>query len=196
MPTRAIDMTGLRFGRLVVLRRGENKGVEPCWICRCDCGSTTAPRGASLRHGYTQSCGCIAREITSERSIRHGLTGTPEWRSWAAMRGRCLSPSHRNYAGYGGRGITVCDRWRESFENFFADMGPRPSPAHQIDRIDNNSGYSQENCRWATRAENMSNRRVTVRYGGLTLKEISAATGENYYTLKTRAFRGLMQRDP
>lgn len=195
MPIKAIDLTGRAFGRLMVLERSENGGKEPRWLCACICGRKKVVFGSSLKSGQTRSCGCIAREVTRARSITHGMFGSPEWRAWASMRSRCLVPTNRNYANYGGRGITVCVRWRDSFEAFYRDMGPRPSPHHQIDRINNNAGYEPNNCRWATRAENQRNRRTTVRYGGLTLREISERTGENYYTLKTRAFRGLMQRD-
>jgi len=123
------------------------------------------------------------------------MYGTPEWHAWASMRARCFSSTHKSFKDYGGRGITVCDRWVESFDNFYADMGPRPSASHQIDRANNEEGYAPENCRWATRTENMRNRRVTVRYGGLTLRELSEQTGVAYETLKTRSCRGLLLRD-
>jgi len=106
-----------------------------------------------------------------------------------------MNPGHKSFADYGGRGITVCERWELSFANFLADMGSRPSPGHQIDRVDNNKGYSPDNCRWAVRTVNMRNRRTTVRYGGKTMREIAEQTGENYYTLKTRARRQAWTRD-
>lgn len=195
MSLKAKNLVGLTFNRLTVIERGPNAGKEPRWICRCDCGNERLVYGSSLKSGQTKSCGCLVADRNRERSITHGMHGSSEWRTWASMRARCLSPTHKQYAGYGGRGITVCDRWRDSFENFYADMGARPSPDHQLDRINNDQGYFPENCRWATRAENMRNRRVTVRYGGLTLRELADKTGENYYTLKTRAFRGQLQRD-
>lgn len=89
----------------------------------------------------------------------HGLSYTPEYRAWQQMRLRCLDPQHRAYPRYGGRGITICDRWKDSPENFVADMGPRPSPRHEIDRVDNDRGYEPDNCRWATRKTNSRNRR-------------------------------------
>lgn len=191
----AKNLVGSIYGKLTVIARAENKGKEPCWACVCTCGRHAVIRGMSLKNGATQSCGCIARKKTKERSVTHGMYGTPEWHAWAAMRARCAKNSCKSFKDYGARGITVCERWDVSFESFYEDMGPRPSTDHQLDRIDNNSGYSPDNCRWATRCENMRNRRVTVRYGGLTLREIADKTGENYNTLKTRAFRGLMQRD-
>jgi hypothetical protein len=93
---------------------------------------------------------------------KHGLSYAPEYRAWQTMRLRCLVPTNAAYADYGGRGITVCDRWKDSPENFLADMGPKPSPKHELDRIDNDRGYEPSNCRWVTRSENDRNRRSTV----------------------------------
>ena len=186
----ARDMTGQVFSRLTVLHRTDNVGKEPYWMCLCVCGEVKALSGSCLRSSNVRSCGCLARDITSARSIKHGMVESSEWSTWASMRARCTNPNNRRFFDYGGRGITVCERWTESFESFFADMGPRPSPDYQIDRIDNNAGYYPENCRWVTRAENMRNRRVTKRYAGLTLREWSEITGINYNTLKTQARRG------
>ncbi len=185
----ARDMTGQVFSRLTVVSRASNVGKEPYWVCICACGETKAVSGSCLRAGSVRSCGCLAREVTSVRSTKHGMVGSPEWFTWASMRARCSNPNTRNFSDYGGRGITVCERWN-TFEAFFADMGPRPSSSHQIDRIDNDSGYFPENCRWVTRSENMRNRRITKRYAGLTLREWSEKTGVNYNTLKTQARRG------
>lgn len=190
---KAIELTGLFFGLLTVLGRGPNAGKEPRWNCVCACGARTLVYGSSLRCGGTTSCGCAAREATRERSTRHGMTGAPEWLAWASMKARCSNPNTRGFANYGGRGIKVCERWT-SFENFIADMGVRPTSGHQLDRIDNDGDYEPGNCRWATRKENMRNRRVTKRYDGMTLREIADATGANYNTLKTRARRGKLER--
>jgi hypothetical protein len=185
-----IDLTGSAFGKLIVISRAKNKGKETRWICRCECGNSKEIYGIALKSGHTKSCGCIAKETASNKAKIHGMFGTPEWFVWASMKGRCSNKNHKQYAAYGGRGITVCDEWTSSFQSFFTDMGSRPSQDHQLDRIDNNTGYSKENCRWATRTENQRNRRVTKRFNGYTLKEISDITGHNYNTLKTNLRRG------
>ena len=186
----AMEMIGKIFGRLTITERGANAGKERRWWCLCECGNIKLIYGLSLRSGATRSCGCLAREVASKINTTHGMTGTTEWRAWASMKSRCSNEKIKAFHDYGGRGIKVCKEWQSSFLAFYRDMGSRPSPEHQIDRIDNNGNYCPENCRWVTRSENMRNRRVTKRYAGLTLKEWAEKTGKNYNTLKTRARRG------
>lgn len=131
---------------------------------KCTCGTNLNTRLMAVRHGNTKSCGCLVRETSKARFTTHGARQTITYRRWCYMLHRCRNPNCKAYKNYGGRGITVCDRWLK-FENFLADMGEVPVSTHikyQIDRIDNNSGYSPENCRWVTPKQNARNMRKTV----------------------------------
>jgi hypothetical protein len=156
------DRAGERYGRLTVIAHVGFANACSTWLCECDCGNRITVRLSGLL-GRTKSCGCQKRESASKRGKAnqthgHGY-GTPEYISWRSMKQRCENPKAKKFANYGGRGIKVCDRWRNSFENFLADMGPRPL-GHTLDRYPDSDGhYSKENCRWATDSEQNKNRR-------------------------------------
>lgn len=151
-------MHGQRFGRLTVVGYVNNKAVH----VRCDCGNEKKVQAGALRRGATTSCGCLRAEQLSARRLKHGMTDTPEHSTWMRMRQRCEDPNNVSFRLYGGRGIKVCDRWRKSFANFLADMGPRPAGA-SLYRINPNGDYAPENCRWATPTEQCNNKRANVR---------------------------------
>ncbi len=161
---------GDRFGRLVIAKevpvvRTTSGSTQRRMLCRCDCGSETVVLLNSLRFARTRSCGCIANEATATRNRRnatHGMSASPEFAVWRSMKQRCSNENHVAYSLYGGRGITVCDLWRDSFERFWKDMGTRPSLAHSIDRIDNDGNYEPGNCRWATVVEQGRNKHNNV----------------------------------
>lgn len=166
-----IDLTGQRFGRLVVVARAGSLCGLATWLCCCDCGEKKVVLGQSLRRGESQSCGCLQREIMSKRDRRtHGLTvggaRPPEYRSWMAMLSRCRNPNATGFHNYGGRGISVCARWSDGenglsgYECFVSDMGLRPDNSYTLDRYpDPDGNYEPGNCRWATKQEQRLNQR-------------------------------------
>lgn len=166
------DLTGQRFGRLVVLERaGSSAKQEARWLCLCDCGRKTLVTGSNLRSGHTNSCGCLSAEKSKTRRTTHGLCQCRLYRVWEHMKHRCLNPNDDYYYRYGGRGITICDAWRHDFQAFYgwamANGYDENAPKYQctIDRIDNDKGYSPDNCRWtdmATQNRNKSNNRKVV----------------------------------
>lgn len=177
-------LDGRRFGRLVVLRRGA--GAK--WICQCDCGRVTLVVTTNLTKGNSKSCGCARNESIT----KHGLTSSPEYSIWRGMRSRCQSNSaaFRNYAD---RGIGVCPEWSD-FVIFLKDMGQRPGKGFEIDRIDNEKGYSKENCRWVRKRINLNNKRTNrlIEYNGMTrtIAEWAAILEMNYRTINNRINRG------
>lgn len=152
------DMTGLTFNRLTVISPSEKiRGGERYWYCQCQCGELCCVRGANLRNGGSKSCGCINKEHMVKRNTTHGQRFTPTYQTWLNMIQRCTNPKASYYYRYGGRGITVCLRWRESYENFLFDMGTKPEGL-TIDRIDSNQGYFPGNVRWASQQEQAVNK--------------------------------------
>jgi len=178
-----INLIGKKFNRLTVIgREANNKRNNSRWLCLCDCGNKIITAGYSIKNGQTKSCGCLRKESTSRTgSLKrtHGYSRTSTYNTWSHMIQRCNNKDNFQYTDYGGRGITVCDRWDinkgGSFENFLADMSEKPKNK-SLDRIDNNkliNGYSPENCRWSTTKEQNRNKRNNklYTYNGKTLCE-------------------------
>lgn len=176
------NIKGQRFGKLIVLERAENRIRESgrqdvVWVCKCDCGNSKNIRSTYLLQGLTKSCGCIAIEKVKNLNLSHNMCQTKEYKAWSKLKSRCYTKTDNKYYAYGARGIKVCDRWLESFENFYKDMGDAPTKKHSIDRINVNGNYEPLNCRWATNKEQSNNKttNVYVEYKGVkyTLKTLS-----------------------
>ena len=192
-----IDITGQKFGRLKVIRiAGKDKHNKYKWLCACECGNTKTILGNSLRDGMTKSCGCLVEErmaTMGRKSKIHGMINGAEYKSWQSMKARCLNKNNPKYKIYGGRGITICKRWLDSFEKFYADMGKR-SKGKTLDRRNNNGNYCPENCRWASVKEQGRNKRnnVVMTYKGKTLclVEWAEIIKINPITLRNRLYKG------
>lgn len=198
---RIIDLTGQRFGRLVVMSRVLNEGIPRShWRCRCDCGETRIVSTSILKKDgrvTPLSCGCVPAANIGDRLRRHGMSYEPVYRIWGSMRARCQDVNHLQYPSYGGRGITVCERW-QTFEHFYADMGDRPD-GMSLDRIDNDGPYSPENCRWATLIQQQRNTRrnrfLTLNGRTHCIAKWADLTGITYHTIITRLDRGWSVHD-
>lgn len=186
------NLSGQTFGALTALAPSHSDGKKMHWRFRCQCGRFIVKVGSDVtkevKRGGTPNCGCLTRTLIGRGNSRHGLSKHPLYAVWRGMIDRCRLPSHHAYPLYGGRGITVCQRWVDRFENFWDDMYPSYKPGLTLDRENNNLGYSKKNCRWATRSQQAMNTRKSVSFNA---KEIAARNGISINTVYYRAKHGL-----
>lgn len=198
-----LDITGQRFGRLVAIRRVENKGRRTRWLFTCDCGVETEQLLEPIRAGYTRSCGCLRKDVTAARSLTHGhrrgRKSTPTLKAWQHAKDRCFNPNNEKFAQYGGRGISMSDEWRNDFSAFLADMGECPL-GRSLDRVNVDGHYEPRNCRWATQTQQSRSRsdNVLVEFNGMTmiLKDFAKARDVDYKKLHAYVkYRGMSAID-
>lgn len=198
MHHRAKDISGLRVGYLTALVYAGSNGRRSLWSVRCDCGAEITMAASDLqeqrRRGIQASCGCKRLESIGAANRTHGMSTTPQFAVWRSMLDRCRLPTHQAWRNYGGRGISVCERWQESFEKFWEDMGPTYRSGLSIERMNNAGNYEPTNCRWATWAEQSLNKRTNVRIqtpnGEMTVTEAAARYGLKLNTLLYRIKQG------
>jgi hypothetical protein len=187
------DHTGARFGRLTAIRYVGSRRWMAIWLFRCDCGNEHTTLVAWAINGDSRSCGCLKGQVMAARNRTHGHTGSPAYYSWQNMKGRCLRPSHPDFRHYGGRGIMICQRWQDSFENFLSDMGERPA-THSLERLDNERGYEPGNCAWIPKKRQPLNTRSNIRVlldgDDICLAEACRRIGINKITVHMRLRRG------
>lgn len=198
MSNRFINLTGKQFGRWSVFEKtGSTTNGTALWRCVCQCGSVRDVKSSRLLAGRSKSCGCLSKEVAKNQKTTHGMSRTALYKLWSSMKARCGNPRAMNYSMYGGRGITVCNRWKK-FENFYADMHPRPVGT-TLERMDNNKGYSPENCRWATpfdQGQNKRNNRLYEIHGSIyTLSDVSRKFRIPINTFRSRLVRGWKAQD-
>jgi hypothetical protein len=179
-----IDISGQKFNKWTVIRPAKNRGKISYWVCKCSCGSTKEVNGSSLKRGISKSCGKCTNAI--------GMSGSSLYQLWAAMWTRVANPNHECYCRYGGRGISICDKWK-TFKGFYEDMGDRPK-GMTLDRKDNNGNYCKENCRWASRKEQANNtawnKHIVFNGVAYTVAQLSESLGIKYTTLRRRIKTG------
>ena len=183
-----MDEVGNVYNKLTVLEfAGNTKGRDSRWLCRCECGNTTTVARGDLRDDSIKSCGC-------HRAIAGGMSNSTEYTSWKEMKRRCYNANYDDYHLYGGKGITVCQRWLDAFVNFFEDMGLKPFPEATIDRLNGDGNYEKDNCRWATKMEQSQNTSKTrmLTFNGEThcLREWARRLGITHRTLSARLAKG------
>jgi hypothetical protein len=190
---RPLDLTGHVFGSLTAESVGVYRGRRG-WVCRCVCGGTVTVSTNNLKNGSYTNCGCQRSERRRAASERHGHNRlgrrTKEYRAWSHLIGRCTNPADAGWADYGGRGVTVCERWAASFEAFLEDVGAAPSARHSIDRIEVNGHYEPGNCRWATAREQARNTRRAVRLDGRPLRDVADDLKIPWHRVEQRLRRG------
>lgn len=193
MPKR-LNLTDQKFHRLTVVSFSHiNKSGESYWHCLCECGTIRIIRGIDIKRGHTKSCGCLFKEVMKVVKTTHGMRFTPTYSIWCGIIKRCENPKCESYPQYGGRGIKVCERWRNSFSNFLSDMGERPEDT-SIERTDNNGNYKPSNCKWATMKEQGNNKRnnhkITIGSHTHTIAEWSRIVGITAKRIYGRIYRG------
>ena len=197
---KVLDLTGQKFNRLTVIKRVENKGKNPMWLCRCDCGNETIVRGSHLTNNKIKSCGCYNKEVASKRLSTHLKSKTKLYKIWQNMKKRCYNEYSTHYQNYGGRGIKVCNEWLDDFMNFYnwamANGYKEPKKSHDItiDRINNNGNYEPSNCRWVDMKIQTNNRRhnhlITYKNETHTMSEWCDITGITKGALEYRLSAG------
>ena len=190
-PRKRIDLTGQQFGRLTVLKFAEmDKGRNSKWLCECECGNEKIVYMSGLRTGDSQSCGCLMKERVRKAVTIHGMTGSAVHNAWNFIKKSCYNINDKEYEKYGAKGIKLCERWKDSFENFYEDMGDRPSDTYILGRINTKDNFEPSNCKWMTRIEKNNNRKnntwLQIENESKTTSEWARISGTNYNTIKSR----------
>ena len=200
---RFVDLTGQRFGKLVVIERVYNGRKDAHWRCKCDCGKEVITSTGHLKDGHTKSCGCYSRSLLKETATKHGQYKTRLYNVWWSIYTRCYVKSSNRYKQYGDKGIIMCDEWKNDFMTFYnwsmengykEDIDKNGRNQISIDRIDNNGNYETNNCRWVDRKTQANNKSINVKFliagESLTAKQVAEKYNINYRTFMSRLYRG------